>query len=40
MQMMRYPTLTTAIMQQYAVGFSDAAGSLLAAVLAGMCLLC
>ena len=39
MQMMRFPTLTTAIMQQYAVGFSDAAGSLLAMVLLGMCLL-
>ena len=39
MQMMRFPTLTTAIMQQYAVGFSDAAGSLLATVLLGMCLL-
>jgi iron(III) transport system permease protein len=39
MQMMRFPTLTTAIMQQYAVGFSDAAGSLLATVFLGMCLL-
>ena len=38
-QMMRFPTLTTAIMQQYAIGFSDAAGSLLAVVLIGMCLL-
>jgi iron(III) transport system permease protein len=39
MQMMRFPTLTTAIVQQYAIGFSDAAGSLLATVLIGMCLL-
>ena len=38
-QMMRFPTLTTAIVQQYAIGFSDAAGSLLATVLLGMCLL-
>ena len=39
MQMMQFPTLTTAIVQQYAIGFSDAAGSLLATVLIGMCLL-
>ncbi len=39
MQMMRFPTLTTAIVQQYAVGFSDAAGSLLALTLIGLCLL-
>ena len=39
MQMLRFPTLTTAIVQQYGIGFSDAAGSLLATVLIGMCLL-
>ena len=39
MQMMRFSTLTTAIVQQYAVGFSDAAGSLLAMTLVGLCLL-
>lgn len=39
MQMMRFLTLTTAIVQQYAVGFSDAAGSLLAMTLVGLCLL-
>lgn len=39
MQMMRFPTVTTAIVQQYAIGFSDAAGSLLATVLIGLCLL-
>jgi iron(III) transport system permease protein len=38
-QMMQFPTLTNAIVQQYAVGFSDAAGSLLATVLIGLCLL-
>jgi iron(III) transport system permease protein len=38
LQMMRYPTFTTAILQQYAVGFSNATGSLLAAVLAVLCL--
>lgn len=38
-QMMRFSTLTTAIVQQYAVGFSDAAGSLLAMTLVGLCLL-
>lgn len=39
MQMMRFSTLTTAIVQQYAIGFSDAAGSLLAMTLIGLCLL-
>ncbi len=39
MQMMRFSTLTTAIVQQYAVGFSDAAGSLLAMTLITLCLL-
>lgn len=38
LQMMRYPTFTTAILQQFAVGFSNAAGSLLAAVLVVLCL--
>src|SRR5262245_21258745 len=38
LQMMRYPTFTTSILQQFAVGFSNAAGSLLAAVLALLCL--
>lgn len=38
-QMMGFATLTTAIVQQYAVGFSDAAGSLLAMTLVGLCLL-
>ncbi|GAA1718551.1 iron ABC transporter permease [Kribbella yunnanensis] len=38
LQMMRYPTFTTAILQQFAVGFSNAAGSLLAAVLVLLCL--
>ncbi|MHA7861732.1 ABC transporter permease [Tessaracoccus sp. Y36] len=36
--MMRYQTFTTAILQQYAVGFSDAQGSLLASVLLLLCL--
>ena len=39
LEMMRFQTLTTAIMQQYAVGFSDTAGSLLASVLLTLCLL-
>ncbi|WP_109471717.1 ABC transporter permease [Ornithinimicrobium cavernae] len=39
LEMMRFQTFTTAIMQQYAVGFSDTAGSLLASVLALLCLL-
>ncbi|RIK17419.1 MAG: iron ABC transporter permease [Acidobacteria bacterium] len=38
LEMMRYQTFTTAILQQYAVGFSDTAGSLLASVLVGLCL--
>ncbi|TCN41792.1 iron(III) transport system permease protein [Kribbella orskensis] len=38
LQMMRFPTFTTAILQQFAVGFSNAAGSLLAAVLVVLCL--
>ncbi|MFI6674092.1 ABC transporter permease [Kribbella sp. NPDC050470] len=38
LQMMRYPTFTTAILQQFAVGFSNAAGSVLAAVLVVLCL--
>jgi iron(III) transport system permease protein len=38
LEMMRYPTFTTAILQQFAVGFSNAAGSLLAAVLVVLCL--
>ncbi|KNX37661.1 ABC transporter permease [Luteipulveratus halotolerans] len=37
LEMMRYQTFTTAILQQYAVGFSDAAGSLLALVLLVLC---
>ncbi|USQ76646.1 ABC transporter permease [Ornithinimicrobium cryptoxanthini] len=39
LEMMRFQTFTTAIMQQYAVGFSDTAGSLLASVLVLLCLL-
>ncbi len=39
LEMMRYQTFTTAIVQQYAVGFSGAPGSLLALVLVGLCLL-
>ncbi|WOP18890.1 ABC transporter permease [Raineyella sp. LH-20] len=39
LEMMRFQTFTTAIMQQYAVGFSDTAGSLLASVLLVLCLL-
>lgn len=38
LQMMGYPTFTTAILQQFAVGFSNAAGSALAAVLVLLCL--
>lgn len=38
LEMMRYPTFTTAILQQYAVGFSNDEGSLLAVVLIGLCL--
>lgn len=37
LEMMRFQTFTTAIMQQYAVGFSDAPGSLLASVLLVLC---
>ena len=37
LEMMRYQTFTTAILQQYAVGFSDAQGSLLAVVLLVLC---
>ena len=39
LELMRFQTFTTAIMQQYAVGFSDVSGSLLATVLLGLCLL-
>ncbi|KAE8764968.1 ABC transporter permease [Georgenia thermotolerans] len=39
LEMMRFQTFTTAIMQRYAVGFSDSAGSLLASVLLVLCLL-
>ncbi|GAA4757655.1 iron ABC transporter permease [Citricoccus nitrophenolicus] len=38
LEMMRFQTFTTAIMQQFAVGFSDAPGALLASVLVGLCL--
>lgn len=38
LEMMRYQTFTTAILQQYAIGFSDTAGSLLASVLLTLCL--
>ncbi len=38
LEMMRFQTFTTAILQQYAVGFSDANGSLLASVLLVLCL--
>lgn len=38
LEMMRFPTFTTAILQQFAIGFSNAAGSLLAAVLVVLCL--
>lgn len=36
--MMRFPTFTTAILEQYEVAFSDASGSLLACVLIALCL--
>lgn len=39
LEMMRFQTFTTAIMQQYAVGFSDTSGSLLASVLLTLSLL-
>ncbi|WP_068403332.1 ABC transporter permease [Kribbia dieselivorans] len=39
LEMMRFQTFTTAIMQRYAIGFSDSSGSLLATVLIGLCLL-
>ncbi len=38
LEMMRFQTFTTAIMQQYAVGFSDTTSSLLASVLLTLCL--
>lgn len=38
LEMMRFPTLTTAILTQYSVGFSNDEGSLLAVVLVGLCL--
>lgn len=37
LEMMRFPTFTTAILQQFAVAFSNATGSLLAAVLVALC---
>ncbi|MGA4508371.1 ABC transporter permease [Propionibacteriaceae bacterium G1746] len=39
LEMMRYQTFTTAILQQYAVGFSDGQGSLLASMLILLCVL-
>jgi iron(III) transport system permease protein len=39
LEMMRFQTFTTAIMQQYAVGFSDTSGSLLASLLLSLSLL-
>ena len=39
LEMMRFQTFTTAILQQYAVGFNDARGSLLASVLLLLCLM-
>ncbi|KGM09730.1 ABC transporter permease [Cellulomonas carbonis] len=39
LEMMRFQTFTTAIMQRYAVGFADSTGSLLASVLLTLCLL-
>lgn len=39
LEMMRYQTFTTAILQQYSVGFSDGQGSLLASVLLLLCVL-
>lgn len=39
LEMMRYQTFTTAILQQYAVGFSDGQGALLASVLLLLCVL-
>ncbi|WP_298460489.1 iron ABC transporter permease [uncultured Cellulomonas sp.] len=38
LEMMRFQTFTTAVMQQYAIGFSDVTGSLLASVLLVLCL--
>jgi iron(III) transport system permease protein len=39
LEMMRFQTFTTAVMQQYAIGFSDVSGSLLASVLLLLCVL-
>jgi iron(III) transport system permease protein len=39
LEMMRFQTFTTAVMQQYAIGFSDVSGSLLASVLLVLCLM-
>ena len=39
LELMRFQTFTTAIMQQYAIGFSDVPGSLLALVLLLLCVL-
>lgn len=39
LEMMRFQTFTTAILQQYAVGFNDDKVALLASVLLGLCLL-
>ena len=39
LEMMRFQTLTTAVMQQYAVGFNAATGNLLASLLLLLCLL-
>ncbi len=38
LEMMRYQTFTTAILQQYAIGFNDSSGALLAVVLIACCL--
>lgn len=38
LELMQYPTFTTAILQQYAIGFTSNAGNLLAVVLIGLCL--
>lgn len=37
LEMMRFPTFTTAILQQYAVGYSTTSGNLLAVLLIGLC---
>src|SRR5690606_17488245 len=39
LELMRFPTFTTAILEQFAIGYSTSTGSLLACVLVLLCVL-